>query len=184
MYSANLDLQGNWMVRNRGPSGYGLGLKDVREVRVEGNVIGENREGIFMEQASGLFRANLIAGNDIGLHLFPSAVGNRLVDNTLLDNGEQVLIGGLAERRNHWAGNYWSDYRGFDADADGMGDRPYQSMRLFERLTDRAPMFRLFAGSLAAHALDTAAAILPVFAPRPKVTDPTPRMRPLWPGGA
>lgn len=182
MYSAGLRLRHNRMIRNRGPSGYGLGLKDMEGTTVEENVIAENRVGVFLEHATGQWRGNVIADNDVGIYLFPTAAGNYWTTNNFIDNGEQVVTqGSVAAIRNRWEGNYWSDYRGFDADGDGRGDAPYRAEQLFERLTDHYPAFRFFAGSPAAQAVDFAARAFPLFAPRAKFADSMPRMRPLLP---
>ncbi|MDP3704176.1 MAG: nitrous oxide reductase family maturation protein NosD [Candidatus Omnitrophota bacterium] len=184
MYSTRLRLLGNRMVRNRGPSGYGLGLKDMEETTVTDNLLAENRVGVFLEHASGVWSGNVIAANDVGLQVFPTAQANVLTGNSLIDNGEQVIVQGSGDAsRNRWRGNYWSDYRGFDADGDGQGDVPYRAERLFERLIDRYPAFRLFAGSPAAQAIDLAARTFPLFAPRPLLVDDAPRMQPVMPAG-
>lgn len=183
MYSAHLALRGNRMASNRGPSGYGLGLKDMDGVQIEDNVLADNRVGVFMEHASGQWRGNRLVANDVGIWLWPSSRQNRFTGNDLIDNGEQVSVeGGMGDRGNEWAGNFWSDYRGFDADGDGVGDVPYRSVRLFERLTERVPALRLYADSPAAQTLELAARLFPIFAPKPKLVDTQPRMQPLGPG--
>lgn len=179
MYSADLRLLDNRLVSNRGPSGYGLGLKDMERAYIKGNVLADNRTGIFMEHASGKFEHNVIGYNDVGAHLFPTAIHNGWVGNSFIENGEQVFNDGASSSAdNRWEGNYWSDYRGFDADGDGIGDIPYRAVRLFERLTQQFPVFRLYAGSPAAEAIDFAAKAFPVFAPQAKLEDFSPRMHP------
>ena len=177
MYSTRLRLLRNQMLRGHGPSGYGLGLKDMDAAEIEDNVIADNRVGIFLEHATGRFVRNMIGYNDTGIRLMPSATGNTFAANSFVENGEQVTMEGMSERtRNLWEGNYWSDYRGFDADGDGIGDLPYRSIRLFERLTDRYPAFRLYRGSPVAQAIDFAAALFPLFAPQPTLSDAHPRL--------
>ncbi|MCI0497509.1 MAG: right-handed parallel beta-helix repeat-containing protein [Thermoplasmata archaeon] len=49
--------------------------------------------------------------------------------NTFIDNGPGAQVfdwWGSAEWDNGSVGNWWSDYSGFDADRDGIGDTPYQ----------------------------------------------------------
>ncbi len=182
MYSTRLRLVRNQMLRGHGPSGYGLGLKDMDAAVIEDNVIAENRVGIFLEHSTGRFTRNVIGYNDTGIRLMPSATGNTFAANSFVENGEQVTADGMSEQtRNLWEGNYWSDYRGFDANGDGIGDVPYRSMRLFERLTDRYPAFRLYAGSPVAQAIDFAASLFPLFAPQPKLSDAHPRLTALYP---
>jgi nitrous oxidase accessory protein len=181
MYSRRLQLRENWIASNRGASGYGIGLKDMESVDIAGNVLAGNKVGIFLEHATGQFTHNLLADNDKGMVIYPSATGNRFEGNSFLENREQVVIEGFADTMttNRWQGNYWSDYRGYDADGDGQGDRAYRPARLFERLADRQPALRMFGDGPSAQAIDFAARVFPVFEPKPKFVDESPRMRPL-----
>ena len=182
MYSQRLQLRRNRITGSRGPSGYGIGLKDMDDAAVQENLIADNRVGIFLDGASGAIEANLIAYNDVGVAMLPLVHQVRFMGNSLLENGEQVAIEGLGSTStNDWHGNFWSDYRGYDADGDGTGEVPYQATQLFERLTDRYPALRLYADSPAARTLEFAAQLFPLFAPRPKLVDEAPRLAPLVP---
>jgi nitrous oxidase accessory protein len=183
MYSRRLRLSENWIANNRGVSGYGIGLKDMDDSQVSANVLAGNRVGIFLEHSTGAFADNLLADNDKGVVIFTSARGNRFEANTFVENGEQVVVEGTSETMttNLWRGNFWSDYRGYDADGDGRGDLAYRPSRLFERLSDRNHGLRLFADNPSARAIDFAARLFPVFAPKPKFADESPRMRPCPP---
>ena len=178
MYSYRLQLMKNWIVGNRGTSGYGIGLKDMLNGEIRDNFVADNRAGIFMDNAVNAFSGNLIAYNDSGLSVLPSARRNRFEKNSFVDNGAQVTIEGQGSvQTNQWTGNYWSDYSGYDANHDGIGDAPYRSVHLFEKLTQQYPVLRLFIYSPSASALDFATRLFPIFTPKPKLTDEKPRMR-------
>ncbi|MGC8640049.1 MAG: nitrous oxide reductase family maturation protein NosD [Isosphaeraceae bacterium] len=183
MYSRRLNLHENWIAANRGPSGYGVGLKDMENTRINHNVLVGNKVGLFLEHSDGEYLGNLVADNDKGIVIFPSASGNRFERNSFLRNGEQVEIEGFAGTmtNNVWRSNHWSDYRGYDRDGDGWGDLAYRPERLFERLADRRPALRLFAVSPSAQAIDLASRVFPIFEPRPKFVDDHPRMQPFPP---
>ncbi len=183
MYSRNLRLHRNLLLHNRGPSGYGLGLKDMESAYIADNLIAANRVGVFAEGAIAcVFERNFIARNEVGVLLFSSSRVNTLTANSFVDNGEQVMVEGvLSPHTNRWRGNFWSDYAGYDADGDGVGDVPYTSFRWFEQLTERRSAARFFAFSLAAHAVDFAARCFPIFAPQPQLVDEAPRIAPLPP---
>lgn len=168
---------------NRGPSGYGIGLKDMREAFISENFIADNRVGIFAEGAiSSRFVGNMLAYNDIGFLLFTSSHSNLMAQNSLVENGEQVHVEGIMPiHANLWQRNFWSDYAGYDADGDGLGDLPYKSVRLFERLTDYQSSLKFFSFSLASQAIEFASRCFPVFSPQPKLVDESPLMRPLIP---
>ena len=129
------------------------------------------------------YRNNLIAYNEIGMELLANTQENHFQENIFLDNSEQIGVDGGGDlTRNAWAtagrGNYWSDYAGYDADGDQIGDLPYMSKSLFENLAGAHPELRLFQLGPAADALDLAAKAFPVFAPQPKMVDPHPLTAP------
>jgi nitrous oxidase accessory protein len=188
MYGSHYTVRNNLMADNRGPSGYGLGLKETNEALIEGNRIVNNRVGLYSDasplrpDANVEFRTNLFAFNEIGLLLLPNVKRNVYSGNIFLENSDQVSISGggkLAE--NEWSeagvGNYWSDYRGYDADGDSIGDLPYDSHSLYENMTAKYPELRMFQGGPAADAIDLAARAFPIFEPRPIVADPHPLTR-------
>jgi nitrous oxidase accessory protein len=194
MYSRDLSVRRNVFARNRGPSGYGLGLKDMERIVAEDNLFLGNRVGAYLDNSphgAGVFddfRRNVFASNDIGLAFLPNVKRNRFTENTFVENLQQVAVIGSGDfSGNDFAaggrGNFWSDYRGYDLDGDGLGDLPYRGLSIFENLMEREPRLRLFLHSPAQHAVDLAARAFPVFEPRCRVTDEAPLMRPV-PGPA
>ncbi len=186
MYSNNVTLRDNLIRGQRGPSGYALGFKDVDNATVTGNALIDNRSGAFIDglpfspQGFGQFENNLIAFNDVGIILLQSARNNEFTGNTFWENIQQVAFqgGGNSATQNLWQGNYWSDYAGFDANGDGLGDTPYRAERLFENLTDREPLLRALIYSPAAQAVEFAGAAFPIVRPQPKVIDLAPLAQP------
>ncbi|MEI2421890.1 hypothetical protein V6O07_16560, partial [Arthrospira platensis SPKY2] len=82
---------------------------------------------------------------------------------------------------NTWQGNYWSDYVGYDASGDGVGEMAYRAESLFENLADRTPALALFQFSPAQQAIDFAAVAFPIIKPKPKLTDNAPLVDPFLP---
>ncbi len=181
MYSNDLILKENVILNNRGPSGYGIGFKDMTRAHVENNVIASNRVGLFMDgSAEGKISRNLVAYNDIGFEIFPTVHHNQLSANNVMDNTEQVTMdSSTAYTNNDWNGNHWSDYRGFDVNKDGIGDLAYKPLKFFERLMDRSHVMKIFFMSPSVHAIDFASAAFPIFSPTEKLTDAQPLMSPL-----
>lgn len=189
MYSRDAMVIGNSLSNNHGPSGGGIGLKDVNKALVEGNRFVNNQIGAQIDNSPGeigvenYWRGNVFAFNQIGIGFLPSVQHNTFVDNSFVDNAQHISILGGGELRNiTWAvdsrGNYWSDYAGFDANGDGIGDRPYRSQNLFESLTDDHPNLRLFLFSPAVMAIDFSAKAFPQVQPETKLVDPAPLMSP------
>ncbi len=192
MYSQNLELDRNIIAHNRGPSGFGLGIKDVDGVDCHDNVFVDNRVGIHIDNSPSRvdlthhFYNNVIAFNDIGLGLMPSVHSNVFIGNSLLDNIQQIgVFGGGELAGNSYTqydrGNYWSDYRGYDANGDGIGDVPHRSQSLFQNLMDREPKLRLFQFSLAQQAIELASRAFPIVKPQVRATDTAPLMHPVKP---
>lgn len=182
MYGTGTVLRDNVIVENRGPSGYGLGIKDATGTVVEGNRIVSNRVGAWIDSTPGVsdepqpVRRNVLAYNDVGIEVLPSVRGYAFSENAFLDNREQVAIQGGGELEgNAWSvgglGNRWSDYAGYDAGGDGVGDVPYKADSLFSNLTDEYPDLTLFADTPGSRAIDLAARAFPALRPDPAVVD-------------
>jgi nitrous oxidase accessory protein len=185
MYSDQSVFRRNHVVDNRGPSGYGLGLKDNDDLIAEDNEFVGNRIGIYVDNSPnrldsrGILRKNLLAYNDVGLGFLPAVQRNDVSNNAFVDNLEQVAVIGPGDFHGNaftvgGRGNYWSDYRGYDLDGDGVGDLPYRSESVFENLMDRHPELRLFQFSPIQQAVDLAVRAFPLVRPRPKLEDVAP----------
>lgn len=192
MYSRRLILRHNIFAHNRGPSGYGIGLKDIDGVEASDNLFINNRVGMYFDNSpwsvdvSQHFSHNAFVYNDIGLLFTPSVKRNYFSQNSFIDNQEQVgLTGSGTFQGNGFTvagqGNFWSDYTGYDENSDNLGDLPYVSRSLFENMMDKHPHLRLFQFSPAQQAIDLAARAFPIFQPKPKFTDDAPLMTPVMP---
>lgn len=189
MYGRGLEMRNNLLLDNNGPSGYGAALKDVDDVVAQGNRMINNRVGVYVDNSpreaasTVLFEDNLVAYNQIGIEMLPLVQRNTYTNNIFQENSEQIAIAGGGELHNNdWSregwGNYWSDYAGYDADGNRVGDIAYQSKSLYEDLMEEYPELRLFQLSPATDALDLAAKAFPVFLPRAKMADEHPLMAP------
>jgi nitrous oxidase accessory protein len=190
MYSRNPVIVGNTMSNNHGPSGGGIGLKDVDAAVVEGNRFVNNQIGAQIDTSpreigiENYWFDNVFAFNDTAIAFQPSVRHNTLSGNNFIDNSQHVsIVGGGDLKDITWAvdgrGNYWSDYAGYDANRDGIGDVPYKTQRLFDSLLDEEPALRLFLFSPASLAVDFAAKALPSVRPQTKLEDPAPLVNPV-----
>ncbi len=188
MYSTGVTLADNRLVRNRGPSGYGIGLKETDQFSVRGNLIVGNRSGAYVDGSPftqarpGEFTDNTFAYNDVGVTFLPSARGNQFFENNFIDNIDSVVVAGRGSlyANQFWKGdrgNFWSDYTGYDQNGDGIGDFMHESYTLFENLLDREPMLRLFLFSPAQQAIEFVGRAIPAVRPEPKFIDEVPLMR-------
>ena len=185
MYSEGLLLEDNVFADAGGASGMGLGLKDTEDVRAVGNLFVGNVIGLHLDNSPrddtspNLFADNAWVANEVAVRLLPSVRGNRFHGNALLGNDRPVEIAGGSgpglAGQNEWRGNQWSQYAGFDEDGDGVGDTPFEHVRLGAELLARHPALKLFSGSLALSLLDLLGRFLPLLQPEPVVVDPAPR---------
>ena len=188
MMSERLVLRGNRIREHRdGPAAYGVLLKDIADLVADGNTILANRVGIYAESvgtgASGqaLVTRNVIAGNEIGLALQSTAAltvtGNRIAEN-LTDVRPLGLRLSAAMRWTHdGRGNSWGQYRGYDADRDGIGDVPHRLDDAMDALVRRNSLIQAFLYTPAHLALEAAARMFPLFRQAPVLVDDRPLMQ-------
>jgi nitrous oxidase accessory protein len=190
MYSRGIELTENAFSFSSGPAAYGLLLKDADDVFIVRNRFIGNATALFLDGAPQSrdgrvdVHANLIARNDVGIAVQPLSRRVRFWENALVGNRTQVQVVGSGNADgNVWAvdgrGNYWSDAVVYDTDRDGVSELPHRVESTYEALADRHPVLAFFDGTPGAEALDRAARWFPIFAARPKLTDPRPLAEPL-----
>ena len=175
MYSRAVTLERNRFADARGPSAYGLLLKEIRDSRITGNEFSGNTVGLFTEGASrNLFEGNTFRGNGWGARLLASSEENRFTGNRFSGNSFDVTTNGRTGS-NHFDRNGWDRYEGYDLDHDGTGDVPFRPMRRFALLVEEHESAILLLRSPFADLLDLAESVLPVLTPETLV-DNTPLM--------
>jgi len=80
--------------------------------------------------------------------------------------------------REGWNGNHWDDYAGFDKNADGVGDVPYEIYNYADRLWMEVPHASFFRGGFALAALDFVERLAPFSEPRLLMRESAPLMNP------
>lgn len=185
MYSRRIRMRGNRFESSRGPSAYGMLLKDADDVIAEDNEFVDNTRGLYFdnspqsEEASCTIRRNLFALNDAGVSILPDTRRVRFEKNTFVDNLTHVeMIGYCEPRKNAWEGNYWSDHVAYDADGDGTSDVPYRPESLYEDMVARHPELGLLRFSPSVGAIEFAAKMFPITRPELKLEDARPAMHP------
>jgi len=189
MMSDRLVLRGNRISRHReGVAAYGVLLKDIGDLVLEDNEILSNRIGIYAEAVptnparQAVLRRNVIAGNEVGLALQSTAAlvvtGNRIAENLT----DVRPLGRALSSGMRWSldgrGNSWGQYRGYDANADGIGDVPHRVEDAMDALIRRNPLVQAFLYTPAHLAIEAAARMFPLYRQRPVLVDDRPLMGP------
>lgn len=196
MYSRGVSLIDNSFSFSNGPAAYGLLVKDADDIEVKDNRFVSNSTALFFDNApqakDGWVRVtgNLIARNDVGVGMLPLVRRVAFGGNAFVGNRVPVRVSGEGTADgNDWSpggrGNYWSDAVVYDGNGDGLSDIPYRAEKSYEALSERHPNLAFFDGSPGAQAIDDAARLFPIFAPRPRLTDAHPLMQPpvsAWSG--
>jgi nitrous oxidase accessory protein len=177
MYSKRIVFRRNRFLRNRGFASVGLLFKACDDVVAEDNVIGDNARGIFLEGSyRNVFRRNVIASSDVAVVLYDSDGGHRFEGNSFVANlSPLLLVGKRTDTR--FERNFWSDNDEPDLDGDGISDRPYQLVSVFDHLRGNLSAADLMTRSFAAAAIGAAERAFPIVAPVP-VADAWPLARP------
>ncbi|MGE5452171.1 MAG: nitrous oxide reductase family maturation protein NosD [Acidobacteriota bacterium] len=165
-------------------SDHGIMLRTIQDSVIEDNVVAGNQRGFFIYDVEyTTLRHNLVVDNTVGVHLSAGSTRNQVDGNDFISNREQVrYVGSRDEPWGQQSGNHWSNYLGWDRNADGVGDVPYEANDMVDRLTWRYPMVKLLLSSPAVQALRLVGQQFPVLRV-PSVVDPHPRMRaynPNW----
>ena len=139
----NNDIRG---IQNRhNPHMKKTGTNSARRVGLEGKAL-FIYNSLFNE-----FTDNRFADSDIGIHLTAASEDNTLAGNAFVNNKTQVKY--VSTRTQDWAGNYWSDYLGWDMNGDGVGDIEYEPNDSVDRLLWKFPAAKLLLNSPAIETL-------------------------------
>jgi nitrous oxidase accessory protein len=186
MYSDGVVVRNNLIANAAGTTGIGIGFKETSSVTIEGNRVLYCAVGLYLDVSpyqpgtTNHIRDNLIAYNGIGVRFLNDWEGNVFIGNKFQGNITQVVVsGGKTANRNHWEGNYWDDYEGFDRDGDGIGDTPYALYGYSDRLWMDVPPAQFFKGSPMLEVIDFLERLAPLTTPDLMVRD----QRPLWGAG-
>lgn len=198
MMSDHLDVYGN---RAEGDEEYGILMNYVTYSDLHGNEIAHIRgetdlRGAVIPGTEGKgfmvydseydrFHRNTVSHCAIGIHVTAGSDHDRFYRNAFEDNRIQVKY--VQNMQEEWSqdgiGNYWSDYRGWDLNGNGIGDVPYRPNDGVDVLMWEYPAAALLMSSPAVLALRYVQNAFPVFTP-PGIQDSHPLMRPPGTGSA
>ena len=175
MYTSHVSMTENSFVNNRGPAAFGLLLKDIRDSQIERNRFIDNSVGLYLEGSNRVsVRNNQLEKNGWAVKLMANSESNEFSGNTFLTNSFDVSTNGR-QHTSRFDGNYWDQYRGYDLNADGIGDVPHRPVRLFAYLVAKQDAILVLQRSIFVDLLDAAERALPILSPDALV-DQRPRL--------
>lgn len=171
---------------SRDDGNYGILMNNITNSTIAGNRINHVKEGSgYVTGGDGVSGAegkaifiynsqfndihdNLFADSDIGIHLTAGSEDNKVYSNTFLRNRVQVKY--VATRNQEWSyqgrGNFWSDYLGWDLNADGVGDKQYEPNDAVDHLLWKFPIARILMNSPAVETLRWVQEQFPILKPQ------------------
>jgi nitrous oxidase accessory protein len=166
MFSKRIEFYQNVFARCRGFRAYGILYQSMDETLARDNLIIDNSRGIFFDNCNfNQFIYNDIVDNDLALQLMGNGEGNSIVKNNFINNLGNLVVD-VRESSTIWVeetgGNFWTEYRGFDLNGDGKGDKPYSIQNVFQVLESDIPEIRFYLHSPAAEILEVAERALPI----------------------
>lgn len=165
MYTNDVTMRGNIFEDNWGQNAYGLLLKDINNSTIDHNEFRGNTVALYAEGSNRLHvESNDFIENGYAVRIMANSMDNRFTNNRFMENAFDVVTNSR-QNFNTFDANYWSEYRGYDLDKDGMGDVPHHPVRLFALLVEQAPPGVVLLNSLFVALIDTAERVMPVFTP-------------------
>ncbi len=178
MYTDDVVMRHNRFIQNWGANRYGLLLKEINDSVVEYNIFEANSVGIYSEASNRVeIYHNEFYDNGTAIRMMANGVDNRIERNNFIGNVFEVSTNSRINP-NHYEGNYWSQYEGYDLDRDGVGDVEHRPVRLFSLFAERQPLSLIMLRSMMAGLLDTAERVFPVLTPK-NLVDSKPAMNPI-----
>jgi nitrous oxidase accessory protein len=185
MYSHDIRLIGNVVANAAGAAGIAIGLKDSGNVTIADNLLVHDQIGVYLDTTpQGKDQRVVITGNQLrlcraALVFHSSGHATDVTGNDFIGNDAHSRVDGGGDALDvGWSGNYFDDYAGYDLDDDGAGDVPYELRSWSHTLFDRHPNLEFFTSTPALAMADAATRLDPLFAAKPVLIDPRPRMRP------
>jgi nitrous oxidase accessory protein len=185
MYSQDSIAVGNVVSNSLGTTGLGIGLKDCSNFKIENNTIIYCARGIYIDRSPfqpdqrNLIKNNRILYNSIGIYFHSLSINNDIIENIFKDNIDDVYDDDqvtLHSIKNHWEGNYWDRYEGFDGDGDGVGDTPFRLYYYADRMWMLNPNVKFFYASPVISLMNFLTKIAPLSQPVKLLEDERPKM--------
>jgi len=178
MYSKRVIVRYNVFSHHWGGATFGFLLKEIYDSELYGNYLYRNTYGFYLEgSVRNKIHHNILKENGIAIRLWANSTDNVITENNIMGNTFDLTTNNFRSF-NRIDGNYWSTYRGYDVDKDGVGDVPFRPVKLFSVLSTKVPALMVLIRSPLVQIMDVSEKVLPTMIPE-SIQDGKPLMRPL-----
>ncbi|HKJ32788.1 MAG TPA: NosD domain-containing protein, partial [Balneolales bacterium] len=166
MYCKFITVKHNVFQHNWGPSEDGLLLKELNDGVVEDNRFYQNSTAVYSEGSNRvMIDHNNFIRNGWAVKIMSNSTQNDFVNNNFIENAFDVVTSGRVND-NEFNHNYWTAYKGYDLNKDGIGDVPYHPVSLFSYIVNQQSPAMILMHSIFIQVLDVAEKALPVLTPK------------------
>jgi nitrous oxidase accessory protein len=177
MFTHHVRMINNTFKDNWGGASYGILLKEISDSYIDHNVFSNNTSGIYMDGCNRtVIVSNTFESNGSALRIQASCDDNTVKGNNFSGNTFDVSTNGEVIL-NHFSGNYWDKYEGYDLNRDGIGDVPFHPVSMYAMIIDRIPAAAMFLRSFVVSLMDKSEKAIPSLTPEHFI-DVSPQMRP------
>ncbi len=178
MFSKHIKMINNVFVDNWGGASYGILLKEISDGLVFNNTFERNTTGVYAEGANRItLENNNFISNGKAMDIKGNCLDNKIISNNFINNTFEVLTNSRSNL-NHFEGNYWGQYKGYDLDKDGIGDVPHRPVNLFALVTEKIPAANMLLHSFLVNSLEMAERLFPSMIPE-QLVDEKPLIKPI-----
>ncbi|WP_029520102.1 nitrous oxide reductase family maturation protein NosD [Persephonella sp. IF05-L8] len=176
MYTKHVYMARNKFEYNWGTQSYGILLKEIYDSYMYHNIFYKNTTGIFADNTNRtVIIENDFIENGWAIRIWANSQDNLFKHNNFIANTFNVATNSF-QNPNKYEENYWSDYKGYDLDHDGIGDVPYRPVSLFGYLTENYPQSIILSRSFFVYLIDLTERMFPMLIPS-SLEDKKPLMR-------
>ncbi len=178
MYTRYVTMLKNKFENNWGTGSYGLLLKEIYESSVRENLFYNNSVGLYSEGSNSIIITNnIFANNGWAVRIMANSMDNVFRKNDFVMNTFEVATNST-QNFNIFENNYWSQYKGYDLNKDGIGDVPHHPVTLYSLLIEKNSAALLLLRSFLVELMNYTERIFPVLTPE-KLVDSSPSMKKL-----
>ena len=165
MFSKFITMHNNSFSYNWGSASYGLLLKEIYDAEIYNNLFEENTIGINGEGCTRInYTNNTFLRNGWAIKISGACYTNIFTKNDFMHNSLDLAYN-TKINDNKFDKNYWSEYTGYDLNADDIGDVPYRPVKLFSYVVNKTPEALVLLRSLFVDIINFSEKVSPVFTP-------------------